>query len=128
MSQSKSSGGLLYMVTTVGAIMTHHEYQFVAEALYNMTVDEGRQETKINTFYSIHNTRLRPVWLKIVESIVLNVVSSGYSLAPLPDEVAGLCVHIASAATFAAVVIEFKTVRMAFLYIASASAAICFYG
>lgn len=49
------------MVTTVGAIMTHHEYQFVAEALCNMTVDEGRQETKITTVYNIQNTRLRPV-------------------------------------------------------------------
>lgn len=66
--------------------------------------------------------------MKIVESIVLNVVNSGYNLAPLPDEVAGLCVHIASAATFAVVVTEFITVRMTFLYIATASAAIYFYG
>lgn len=93
-----------YMVTTVAAIMTHHEYQFAAEALYNMIVDEGRQGTDINTSYSIQKTRLRPVLSKMVESIALNVVNSGHNLAPLPDEVAGLCVHIASAATFAAVV------------------------
>ncbi|KAL6722205.1 hypothetical protein ACLMJK_001312 [Lecanora helva] len=93
-----------YMVTTVAAIMIHHEYQFAADALCNMIVDDENQDHSGGKSYNIRKTRLKPVLSKIVESIALNVVNSGHGVEPLPREVADLCVHITSASAFAAVV------------------------
>ena len=93
-----------YMFTIVAAVMVHHEFKYAADVLCSMIVDgEGTQE-RVEASYSIRKTRLRPVLLKIVESIALNVVNSGDDLGLLPDPFANLCVHVTSASAFAAVV------------------------
>lgn len=73
-----------YMVSTVAAIMTHHDYEYTVDALCEMIADRGRREAGVNYSYSIHRIRLKPVLSKIVESIALNVVNAGHDLGGLP--------------------------------------------
>lgn len=104
-----------YIVTTMAAVMIHHEYQYVTDALCNMILDGGRgggrEDGNVDRSYSIQKARLKPVLSKIIESIALNVVNSGHNVTPLPIEIPGLFIHIASASTFTAAVMAVQRSR-----------------
>lgn len=92
-----------YMVTTVAVLMAFHDMKFAINVLCNMALDTGGHEGGVDYPYDIRRTRIKPVISKIVESIALNVVNSGHTIGPLPDELGGFCVHVMDPNTFAAV-------------------------
>ena len=58
-----------YMVATVAAIMTHHGYQFAAQALCYMIMSSKTQGDKIDPSYSIKKTRLMPCYQRLWKAL-----------------------------------------------------------
>ena len=95
-----------YVVTTVATLMAHHNIPYIVNALCYIVLEPETQADGMRYPYTVRMTRIKPIITKVVESIALNVVNSGfsYSLGELPTELQGVCCHAATEDTFATVI------------------------
>ena len=98
-----------YLVTTVAILMSFHDVNFVVKALTNMTFDYGGHSQGISYRYDVSKAFVARTMEKVVHSIALNVVNSGYTATDLPES---LLTHykndIVDKDTFAAVVMALQ--------------------
>lgn len=86
-----------YLVTTVAALLTHHDTAYATDAICAMVPDE--------TGVAVHfqRNRLFPIVKKIVEDIALHVVNCGNTLK-YPEGLRGVCRHVVDSLIFAAAI------------------------
>ena len=98
-----------YLVTTVAILMSFHDINFAVKALTNMTFDNGDHSQGISYRYDVSKAFVARTMEKVVHSIALNVVNSGYTATDLPDS---LLTHykndVVDKDTFAAVVMALQ--------------------
>ena len=98
-----------YLVTTVAVLMSFHNLEFAVKTLTNMTFDRGDHSKGINYRYDVSRAFVARTMEKVVHSIALNVVNSGYSTEDLPASLAKFYKNrVADKDTFAAVVMALQ--------------------
>jgi hypothetical protein len=116
---------LAYLVSTVAATLAYHDMKWATDAICYMTTDTKERlrslpyEKGIHHPYDTGRARIKPVVEKIVSSIALNVVNSGYDFRQdMPRELAKCCIHTSQSGVFAAVVmaVVHETERDLMLY------------
>jgi len=98
-----------YMVTTVAAVTKFHDFDYAINLLCDtILVDGNPNSDQMEYTYSVHQTRLKGILSKVVNSIALNVVNPGHDLGQLPQELSGYCVHLTDHQTFASIVLRIQ--------------------
>jgi len=93
-----------YLVTTVAAIMEHHDVIYAEKAICNMVLDTSDHKHGIVAPYDIRRVRIKPVVEKVIDSIALTIVNSGYTVEGLPKELKHICPHTSGYEVFAATI------------------------
>ena len=89
----------VYVVTTVAALMAYHEPDDAVEVLCCIATQlcqdhqEDIQDRRQISTYTPQKTRIRPVVIKIVESIAFNIVNLGNDFSDLSESFKDHCVH-----------------------------------
>ena len=73
-----------YLVTTVAVIMSFHDIPFAVKVLSNMAFDQGGHTRGVAYRYDVSKAFAARTMEKVVHSIALNVVNSGYATKGLP--------------------------------------------
>ena len=97
-----------WMVTTVAVLMKYHDLPFAARVICYMTLDKDGHGEGVGYPYDVKWTRIAPVVSSIVDSIALNVFSTGKPLRGLPSSFCDLCNHTTDDCTFSAVVMSIQ--------------------
>ena len=96
------------MVTTVAVLMKYHDLPFATRVICYITLDKDGHGEGVGYPCDVKWTRIAPVVSSIVDSIVLNIFSTGKSLRGLPSSFCDLCNHTTDDCTFSAVVMSIQ--------------------
>lgn len=95
---------LAYIVTTVAALAHNRDESFAAKAICSMIFDKGNHEQGVSLTHNAYRVPAEAVFLKIVQSVYLNVTNAGHNLPDLPEKLKDYHHHLLDDRTFAGVV------------------------
>ncbi|KAF4944687.1 hypothetical protein FGADI_12509 [Fusarium gaditjirri] len=100
-----SDPNLVYVVTTVAVCMMYHDMEYAVDVLCNFALDQGGHEEGVSYRRSPYRMRLKPVVIKFVDSVALNIVNTGHDFnLGLPGVLNGTCSHPLEAPQLSAII------------------------
>ncbi|KAI4261723.1 MAG: hypothetical protein L6R42_003081 [Xanthoria sp. 1 TBL-2021] len=99
---------LCYMTSTTACLLQYHDLAYTASALTSVVLDRGGHEEETKYTYEPWRASIRAVIVKVVESIFLNITNAGHQTDAIPQELAGLHVHVLDDTNFAAIAMQIQ--------------------